>query len=105
MLSSGFSMSTRRKATVTISHPELSIAATMAAFEENLPVPTSRREEKSRPAMTSLSAFMLQEPFLVRTLFLATGKGRGKRGEMISGSMVRRSAAADELNNFDLIVV
>ena len=40
-------------ATVTISQPEASMAATMAVLEENLPVPTRRREVKRRPAMMS----------------------------------------------------
>src|SRR3954454_14863231 len=43
------SRSTRRTATVTISAPEVSIAAPMVALSRYLPVPTMRRERNSRP--------------------------------------------------------
>jgi hypothetical protein len=55
MLSPGLSISTRRRATVTISHPDPTIAATIAALEENLPVPTSNLDRNFRPAITSSS--------------------------------------------------
>src|SRR5205814_1791381 len=46
--------SARRNATVTISVPLASIASRIASFEENLPVPTSSRDENSRSAIFSL---------------------------------------------------
>src|SRR3954468_16456589 len=45
--------SARRSATVTISVPLASSAAAIAWFDENLPVPSSSRERKARPAMMS----------------------------------------------------
>ena len=42
---------TRRTATVTISAPEASCAATITSGEGYLPVPTMRRERNVRPAI------------------------------------------------------
>jgi hypothetical protein len=52
-------MLTRRTATVTISAPEASCARTITAGDEYLPVPTMRREENVRFAMTSVSDAMM----------------------------------------------
>src|SRR5215213_4027371 len=45
-----------RSATVTISVPLASRAAAMLSFDENLPVPSRRRDRKARPAMRRGSA-------------------------------------------------
>src|SRR6266498_3508680 len=50
------SRSTRRSATVTISVPLAANASRIASPEENLPVPTIRRDAKARPAITSGSS-------------------------------------------------
>ena len=53
MSSSRASKSMRRTATVTISEPEAVRASRIVSNVSNLPVPVSRREPNSRPAMTS----------------------------------------------------
>ena len=50
-------MFTRRTATVTMSAPDASCAACMIACDGYLPVPTIRREEKVRPAITRNQSF------------------------------------------------
>ena len=51
---------TRRTATVIISAPEASWARTITVGDEYFPVPTIRREENARPAMTRLSIDALE---------------------------------------------
>ena len=47
---------TRRTATVTISAPDASMAAAVSSKLLYLPVPTTRRERKLRPATVQVSA-------------------------------------------------
>ena len=53
MSSSGFSMSMRFIASVTISVPEAAIARAISSFELNFPVPRNRRERNVRPPITN----------------------------------------------------
>ena len=48
-------MFTRRTATVTMSAPDASCACAITPWDEYFPVPTIRRDEKERPAITRVS--------------------------------------------------
>src|SRR5262245_18655366 len=72
-------MFTRLTATVIMSAPEASCARTMTDGDEYLPVPTMSRDEKERPAITSVS------------------------DGVMSGLTFSTRAAAHEVDDFDLI--
>src|SRR5271157_3143520 len=80
-------MFVRRIATVTISAPEASIAARVAAKSLYLPVPTSSRERYARPDMSSRSS-------CARTRF--------SFGAFMDGSL---SSATDRADDFDAVAI
>ena len=53
-------MSMRFIATVTICVPEAAIACDISSLLRNLPVPTNRRDENSRPPIMSLSMIRMR---------------------------------------------
>src|ERR1043166_5997503 len=74
--------STRRTATVTISVPEASCAAFMTACDEYFPVPTTRREENGRPAITSGS----DTPVIVRDPSMNLLDGDAHNPRLVEGA-------------------
>src|SRR5918996_1624058 len=78
MSSPGSSKSMRRTATVTIAQREAITASRMTSGESYLPLPVSRRERNSRPAMTSGS--WMTSPFAGMTQIRFYG--RGLRGHL-----------------------
>src|SRR5690606_30622285 len=83
-------MLVRRIATVTISAPLASVARRVSSRSLYLPVPTSRRERKARPAMISGSWW---------SVIAAPASCWGM--ERMQGRPT--SATPDRMNNFDLV--
>jgi hypothetical protein len=74
---------------VTISVPAAPAAAAMAEGDGNLPVPSSKREENSRPAMTSGSTVTFDSGMALPPPALT---GSGSRVVAQSGHLSARSA-------------